>query len=253
MHSDSVISIENLKKTFDGKEYVFDGLNVSFPRGKICVLIGFSGSGKSVMLKHILGLMRPSSGKIHVLDRDITSLNGKALTEFRLEFGVLFQDAALFDDMTALENVSFPLKEHRRHMTKEEIREHAQTRLKWVGLSPTSFDKLPSQLSGGMRKRVGLARALALDPKIMLYDEPTTGLDPIRTEMVDNLIVTTHKDHPGLSTIVVTHDLSAAFRFGEFIAMIHNGRMLLSGTPEDFLKSENDLVKKFIHKGVPRP
>lgn len=250
MSSDSVISICDLRKTFNGKDYVLNGLNIDFPKGKITVLIGFSGTGKSVLLKHILGLMKPSSGQIKVLGKNIAEMTGPKLTQFRLNFGVLFQDAALFDDMTAIENVMFPFKEHRRDMDISEIFSRAEARLKMVGLDDKSFDKLPSELSGGMRKRVGLARALALDPKIMLYDEPTTGLDPIRTEMVDNLIVNTHNHREGLSSIVVTHDLAAAFRFGDFVAMLNDGQLLLSGTPADFLHSDIKLVRRFVAKGV---
>lgn len=252
MSSEPVVAIRHLRKTFDGKNFVFEDINLELPPAQISVLIGFSGTGKSVLLKHILGLIKPTSGEIRVLGQDIVILEGEKLTQFRLNFGVLFQDAALFDDMTAVGNVMFPIREHRRQMKPPEIFERAKTRLKLVGLDENSFDKLPSQLSGGMRKRVGLARALALDPKIMLYDEPTTGLDPIRTEMVDNLIVDTHRHNSGMSTIVVTHDLAAAFRFGDYIAMLHDGRVLLSGTPKDFRESDIELVKRFVSKGVGR-
>jgi phospholipid/cholesterol/gamma-HCH transport system ATP-binding protein len=163
---------------------------------------------------------------------------------------MLFQYSALFDDMTALENVMFPLKEHRRKMKKSEMEEIAKARLKDAGLDPKHFKKLPSEMSGGMRKRVGLARALALDPQILIYDEPTTGLDPVLTEMVDNLIVSTHNLRKGSTSVVVSHDLYAAFRIGDHVAMLDGGRVLLYGTPDDFLNSEIDLVKRFVAKGV---
>jgi phospholipid/cholesterol/gamma-HCH transport system ATP-binding protein len=165
---------------------------------------------------------------------------------------VLFQNAALFDDMTAIENVCFPLKEHRRDMSRKQIREAAAARLKLVNLDEKDFDKLPSELSGGMRKRVGLARAIALDPEILLYDEPTTGLDPIMTEMVDNLILSTHKHREGLTSIVVSHDLEAAFRIGDYVAMLDKGKILLFGTPQDFLSSDIELVRRFVSKGIRR-
>jgi phospholipid/cholesterol/gamma-HCH transport system ATP-binding protein len=163
---------------------------------------------------------------------------------------MLFQYAALFDDMTALENVLFPLREHRRDLSRGQMVEIARARLKDAGLAERHFDKLPAEMSGGMRKRVGLARALALDPDILVYDEPTTGLDPVLTEMVDNLILSTHNLRKGTTSIVVSHDLYAAFRIGDYIAMLDNGRVLLFGTPEDFLNSDIDLVKRFVAKGV---
>lgn len=244
------VSIENLKKTFDGKDFVLNGLNLEIPRGKITVIIGYSGTGKSVLLKHILGLFKPTSGTIRVLGKDLSSMNMDDLIRFRCNLGVLFQYAALFDDMTALENVCFPLHEHRRKMKAGEVVEVASAKLKASGLDEKHFHKLPGEMSGGMRKRVGLARALALDPEILLYDEPTTGLDPILTEMVDNLILETHQNHKGSTTVVVTHDLFAAFRLGDHIVMLDKGGVLLSGTKEDFYNSDIDLVKRFVQKGT---
>ncbi len=250
MLGEKAVEIGDLRKTFDGQDYVLNGVNLDIPKGKITVLIGFSGTGKSVLLKHVLGLLRPTSGRIKVLGEDITVMETEALTRFRRKYGMLFQYAALFDDMTALENVGFPLKEHRRDLPKEERLKIARTKLAQSGLDEKHYKKLPSELSGGMRKRVGLARALALDPEILIYDEPTTGLDPVLTEMVDNLIVTTHNFKVGTTSIVVSHDLYAAFRIGHFIAMLDSGKVLLSGTPDDFLNSEIPFVKKFVAKGV---
>jgi len=246
------IKAEDVKKTFDGVSYVLKGINLKIPKGKITVLIGFSGTGKSVLMKHFLGLERPSSGKIYVFGEDLTIMTDELLTLFRRRFGVLFQYAALFDDMNAIENVAFPIKEHRRDLKRHKVREIAAARLKSVGLSETDFEKLPSELSGGMRKRVGLARAIALDPEILFYDEPTTGLDPIMTEMVDNLIVETHRHRPGMTSIVISHDLSAAFRIGDYVAMLDKGMVLLYGTPQDFIESEIELVKRFVTKGLHR-
>ena len=244
------VVLDDVKKTFDGKEFVLSGINLKIPKGSLTSIIGFSGTGKSVVLKHMLGLYRPTSGSVWVLDKDLNSLDDNALTAFRCNYGVLFQSAALFDDLTVLENVCFPLEEHRRDLSKTQIKEIALEKLKMVGLDPKHNHKLPSQISGGMQKRTGLARALALDPEILIYDEPTTGLDPILTEMVDNLILETHQARPGTTSIMVSHDLLAAFRIADFVVMLDAGKVLLSGTAEDFYKSEHELVRKFVDKGT---
>ena len=247
--SNSAIVVKDLKKSFDGgKEFVLNGLNLKIPEGKITVIIGYSGTGKSVFLKHILGLLHPTSGEVQVLGKNLWEMTNKELISMRCRLGVLFQHAALFDDMTVLENVCFPLREHRRSMSPNEVIEIASEKLQLSGMESKHFGKLPGALSGGMRKRVGLARALALDPDILLYDEPTTGLDPVLTEMVDDLIVKTHNDHIGSTSIVVTHDLMAAFRIGDYVVMLDKGKALLTGSPEDFLKSDVELVKRFIDK-----
>lgn len=246
----SAISIKDLKKSFDGREFVLNGMTLEIPKGRITVMIGYSGTGKSVLLKHILGLLKPTSGSIKIFDQEITQMTVEELTKLRNKFGMLFQYAALFDDMTALENVVFPLKEHRRELSKTKMVEIARARLKESGLDEKHYGKLPSEMSGGMRKRVGLARALALDPEILVYDEPTTGLDPVLTEMVDNLIVSTHNLRQGTTSVVVSHDLYAAFRVADHVVMLDSGRVLLHGTPQDFLNSDIDLVKRFVAKGV---
>ncbi|MCB9072950.1 MAG: ATP-binding cassette domain-containing protein [Bdellovibrionaceae bacterium] len=247
---DSAVEVENLKKTFNGKDYVLNGLNLNVPKGKITVIIGFSGTGKSVLLKHILGLLEPSEGTIKVLGRDLAKLSHDERIQLRMKFGVLFQYAALFDDMSVLDNVLFPLKEHRRDLSMVRKKEIAYEKLKQAGLEEKHYAKLPSEISGGMRKRCGLARALALDPDILVYDEPTTGLDPVLTEMVDNLIVETHNHKKGSSTLVVSHDLHAAFRIGDYIVMLDSGKVLLDGPPEVFFQTEIPLVKKFVNMGV---
>jgi phospholipid/cholesterol/gamma-HCH transport system ATP-binding protein len=246
----AAIRIVDVKKTFDGKEFVLNGMTLSIPRGSLTAIIGFSGTGKSVLLKHILGLYRPTSGLIEVLGEDISKKSKDELTIFRRKFGVLFQGAALFDDMTVLENVCFPLLEHRPDLDEKRMVEVATKKLIQVGLEEKHFEKLPSQISGGMQKRTGLARALALDPEILFYDEPTTGLDPILTEMVDNLILETHKSRPGLTSVMVSHDLDAAFRIADHVVMLDKGKVLLYGTPEDFFKTDIELVKRFVAKGM---
>lgn len=252
LNQEIAIEVKDVRKTFDGRDYVLNGVNLSIPKGKLTVIIGFSGTGKSVLLKHILGLLQPSSGSIKVLGQDITQLDAQELAKLRRHYGMLFQYAALFDDMTALENVYFPLREHRPDLSKQQMHDIAYQRLKESGLDEKHYRKLPSELSGGMRKRVGLARALALDPEILVYDEPTTGLDPILTEMVDNLILSTHNLRKGTTSLVVSHDLHAALRLGDYMAMLDSGKVLLFGTPQDFMNTDIELVKRFISKGVHR-
>ncbi len=250
MSNEFAVHVNNLKKSFDGKDFVLNGLNLDIPKGSITYIIGFSGTGKSVLLKHFLGLLKPTSGDVEVLGRDLALFNDEELVNFRKKFGVLFQGAALFDDMTVLENVRFPLDEHRRDLRLKAKEEIATSRLRLVGIDDKHFSKLPGELSGGMQKRVGLARAIALDPEILLYDEPTTGLDPIISEMVDNLVVNTHKHREGLTSIIVSHDLTAAFRIADYVAMLDSGQVLLFGKPEEFFGSEIELIKKFISKGI---
>ncbi len=253
MKTDSQYAVEliDVKKSFDnGKEFVLKGIDLKIPRGTLTAIIGFSGTGKSVMLKHMLGLFQPTSGTVRVLGTDLKTLDPNALTLFRCNYGVLFQSAALFDDMTVLENVCFPLEEHRRELTKDQVLKIAEEKLRVVNLEAKHFHKLPSQISGGMQKRTGLARALALDPEILIYDEPTTGLDPILTEMVDELIVSTHEARPGTTSVMVSHDLHAAFRIADFVVMLDAGRVLLSGTADDFYKTDIELVRKFVDKGI---
>jgi phospholipid/cholesterol/gamma-HCH transport system ATP-binding protein len=250
--TEAAIRLKDVKKTFDGKDFVLNGMTFDVPKGSLMAIIGFSGTGKSVVLKHILGLYKPTSGFIEVLGQDLSKLTPKELIVFRRHFGVLFQSAALFDDMTVLENVCFPLVEHRPELKEKELIEIASAKLQQVGLDPKHYNKLPSQISGGMQKRTGLARALALDPEILFYDEPTTGLDPILTEMVDNLILETHKSRQGSTSVMISHDLDAAFRIADYVAMLNAGQVLLFGKPEDFFNTDIELVKQFVAKGLKR-
>lgn len=250
--AEKAIRLEDVWKTFDGKEYVVKGMNLEIPKGSLTAVIGFSGTGKSVILKHILGLYRPTRGRIEVLGKDLSSMDNDQLTVFRRNFGVLFQGAALFDDMSVLENVCFPLVEHRPDLPVDRVIEIATQKLNQVGLESKHFEKLPSQISGGMQKRTGLARALALDPEILFYDEPTTGLDPILTEMVDNLILETHRHRAGITSVMVSHDLDAAFRIADYVAMLNAGQVLLFGPPSVFFETDIELVRKFVAKGMKR-
>ena len=240
------ISLQNVTKTF-GEHTVLNNLNFDIPKNKITTILGFSGAGKSTLLKHILGVIKPTSGKVIVLGQDLAELDEYQKREFRRNFGMLFQYAALFDSMTTIENVAFPLKEFSK-LTLSEISEKSQYLLTAVGLKPESFNKLPSELSGGMRKRVGLARALALSPHIMLYDEPTTGLDPITTKMVNDLIVETaevNKEN-GLTTVIISHDVRATLEISDYVAFLDRGRIVEYLPVDQFKKSEHPLVKEFL-------
>ena len=216
------------------------------PKGSITFVLGPSGVGKSVMLKHILGLLKPDSGEVHIFGKPIPYENAEELNELRKHFGMLFQNAALFDDMTVFENVSFPLTEHRRKMSRDEKREKVSAKLEAVGLNPEqTLDKYPNELSGGMRKRVGLARAIILEPEIMLYDEPTTGLDPMTRATVDDLIVETNKRF-GLTSIVISHDIPSALYSGDRIAFIYEGKIAFFGTPDEFRKADHPMIQGFL-------
>jgi phospholipid/cholesterol/gamma-HCH transport system ATP-binding protein len=222
---------------------VLDNLNLEIEPQKITFIIGQSGGGKSVLLKHIIGLMKPDSGRIFIGDKDIAKLREKELNTVRKNFGMLFQDAALFDSMTVGENIAFPLKEHTR-LPNHEIKKIIEAKLLQVGLKGISH-KMPSELSGGMRKRVGLARAIALDPKIILFDEPTTGLDPIMRDAIDNLIVRTHQQ-TGATCIVISHDIESTFKIAHKVAMLYKGSIIEYGSPEEIKTSSNSVVGRFI-------
>ncbi|EQC45263.1 ABC transporter ATP-binding protein [Bacteriovorax sp. Seq25_V] len=241
------VRIKNVTKEF-GRHTVLNNLSFDIPKGKITTILGFSGAGKSTLLKHILGLHQPTSGSVEVLGKDLTKLDEMELREFRQNFGMLFQYAALFDSMTSFGNVAFPLREFTK-MTEEEIATKVNKLLRAVGLQEISDDKLPSELSGGMRKRVGLARALALSPRIMLYDEPTTGLDPITTKMVNDLIVETgqiHKDIE-LSSIIISHDVKATLEISDYVAFLNRGNIVEYLPAKEFKNSTNPLVQEFIN------
>jgi len=244
-----MIRLIDVHKSF-GKQKVLDGLNLEIEDGKTTVIIGKSGGGKSVLLKHIIGLLKPDSGKVLIDDVDIAKLNDKELNEVRKKFGMLFQDAALFDSMNVGENVAFPLREHTKKKEKE-IEEIVRERLNAVGLSGVE-NKMPSELSGGMRKRVGLARAVAMLPQIVLFDEPTTGLDPIMTEAINELIINTQKNF-NLTCIVISHDIQSIFEVGHKIAMLYEGKIIEYGTPEEIRKSDNPVLTQFLSGSLDGP
>ena len=237
-----MIEIRNLYKSFNGKN-VLDGVNLSIDKGQTLVIIGRSGCGKSVLLKHIIGLMKPDAGDIMIDGIDIAKMSGKALESLHLNFGMLFQGSALFDSLTVEENVGFGLIEH----TKKDmdfIRKRVKECLEMVGLE--GIESLsPSQLSGGMKKRVALARAICMSPKIVLYDEPTTGLDPIMADGINTLIRELHEKIK-VTAVVVTHDMVSAYKIGDKIAMLYNGSIIQSGSPDEIKNTGNPIVRQFI-------
>ncbi len=247
MEKELAISVKNLTKKF-GEHTILDNLNFDIERGSITTILGFSGAGKSTLLKHFLGLLKPTSGDIRILGDDMSKLSGVALREFRRHFGMLFQYAALFDYLTAFENVAFPLREF-SDFTESQIEDKVYSLLKSVGIVERAYHNLPSELSGGMRKRVGLARALALSPDIMLYDEPTTGLDPITTKMVNDLIVDTSQRHADtkMTSIIISHDVKASLEISDYIAFLHMGKVVEYLPAKDFPHSKNPLVQEFIN------
>jgi phospholipid/cholesterol/gamma-HCH transport system ATP-binding protein len=242
--ADAVIRIEDLHKSF-GTNEVLKGVGLTVRRGSTMVILGGSGSGKSVLMKHMIGLLRPDSGRVIVEGEDLTKLSDRDLDRVRRKFGMVFQMAALFDSMTVLENVAFPLREHRKDLTEEEVRRIVAQKLKVVGLEGIE-EKSPAELSGGMRKRVGLARAIVLDPKIVLYDEPTTGLDPITTDYVDDMILTA-KRQLGVTSVVISHDIASAFKVADELAVLYNGLIVESGPPEQVRHSTHPHVREFLH------
>lgn len=240
------IEFNHLIKRF-GDHTVLNDLDFKIHEGKITTILGFSGAGKSTVLKHILGIYHPTEGQVKVLGQDMEGMSEKQIRQFRTNFGMVFQYAALFDSMTNFENVAFPMKEFTKK-THEEINEKVITLMKQVGLEEHAYHKLPSEISGGMRKRVGLARALALQPKVMLYDEPTTGLDPITTHMVDDLITSTHNHnaHLPMTSVIISHDIAATLRISDYVAFLEKGKVVEHSTVEEFRKSEHPVIKKFI-------
>jgi phospholipid/cholesterol/gamma-HCH transport system ATP-binding protein len=244
-----MLALRQVRKSFDG-QVVLDNLDLEVPSGNITAIIGPSGEGKSVLLKHMIGLLKPDSGQVVVDGENIVSMGRAELNRVREKFGVLFQNAALFDSMTVFENVAFPLEEKTR-LSREEIRNRVHLALEHVGLRSVD-DKYPDQISGGMKKRVGLARALLLDPAIILFDEPTTGLDPIICNAMHRLILDTHAQF-GFTAVIVTHEVPAIFDICDQVAMLYRGKILFRGTPDEIRASENPAVRQFIHGELDGP
>ncbi|MCK5687620.1 ABC transporter ATP-binding protein [Myxococcota bacterium] len=237
-----MIIVKDVKKSF-GEHQVLKGVSLHAYRGKTRVILGLSGSGKSVLMKNIIGLLRPDSGDIVIDGENITEMDDKNLLRVRSKFGMVFQQSALFDSMSVGENVAFPLREHTKKSDKE-IAEMVADKLELVGL-PGTENKFPSELSGGMRKRVGLARAVILGPEIVLYDEPTTGLDPITTASVDEMIQEA-SEKLKVTSIVISHDIGSAFNVADDISVIHEGQIVEDCAPAELRNSEHPFVKKFL-------
>jgi len=237
-----MIKIVDLHKAFRQHE-VLRGVDLEVADGESVVVIGGSGSGKSVLMKHIIGILRPDRGRVYVAGEEISQMGEEELNRIRKKFGMLFQAAALFDSLSVWENVGFGLLQHTR-LSEEEIREIVAEKLAMVGLYGVE-DLRPSQLSGGTQKRVGLARAIAMEPEILLYDEPTTGLDPINADMINDLIVRM-RERLHVTSVTITHDMKSAYKIADRIAMLYRGRILEVGTPEEIQRTENPYVRQFI-------
>jgi len=237
-----MIEIIDIHKTFQGKK-VLNGVNLTIKTGETMVIIGRSGCGKSVMLKHIIGLNKPDSGKIIIDKEDITNMQERQLRHLRMRFGMLFQNAALFDSLDVAGNVAFSLFEH-TDLDSKIILKKVKNCLSLVGLEGVE-NSMPSQLSGGMRKRVGLARAICIDPQIVLYDEPTTGLDPIMADAINELIKDL-QEKLKITSIAVTHDMTSAYKIADRIAMLYEGKIIEIGTPHEIKNTTNPIVKQFI-------
>ena len=237
-----MIEIINLCKSFNSHK-VLDNLNLNINTGETTVIIGRSGCGKSVLLKHIIGILKPDCGQVLIDGKDVTMMDEKELSALRLKFGMLFQGAALFDSMNVYENVGFNLIEHTQ-AGKEEIEKAVRESLALVGLKGIE-DKKPSELSGGMRKRVGLARAICMRPHIMLYDEPTTGVDPIMGDSINDLVVELHNKLK-VTGIAVTHAMTSAYKIADRIAMLYNGKIIINGTPDEIKNAKDPIVHQFI-------
>lgn len=239
-----MIEIKNLKKDF-GEKKVLKGINLTIPKGETTVILGGSGSGKSTLIKCLIGLEETTAGHILVNGKDITKIHSEVkLAALRRKFGYLFQEGALFDSMTVGENVTFGLK-YLTDVPEKEYPRVIREKLALVGLTEDVARLNPSELSGGMKKRVSLARVLAIEPEVILYDEPTTGLDPIMSDIISDLIINL-KQKLAVTSVVITHDMHSAFKIADHIAFLYEGHILLYGTPEDFRRTDNPYVKQFV-------
>jgi phospholipid/cholesterol/gamma-HCH transport system ATP-binding protein len=237
-----LVDFKDVRKRF-GHLVVLDGVDLMVKRGESMVIIGASGSGKSVLLKHIVGLLRPDDGEVWYDGTRIDTMPERDVMKIRQRCGFLFQMGALFDSLTVAENIGFPLVEHTKK-TKDEIAQVVRQKLAMVGLSGIE-KKMPGELSGGQKKRVALARAIALDPELILYDEPTTGLDPIRSDVINELIIKLQRELHTTS-VTVTHDMNSAFKIANRIVMLHEGKIIIDGSPDEIRNSENEIVRRFV-------
>ena len=243
MSGEPIIRVVDLHKSFDSTS-VLRGLSLDFYPGTTTVILGGSGSGKSVLMKHLVGLLSPDAGQVLIEGEDLSLASAYRRKELRRRFGMVFQMAALFDSLTVYENVVFPLREHMPQLSEANCKERVLGHLQTLGLE-ASLEKYPAELSGGMRKRVGLARAIVLDPAIVLYDEPTTGLDPVTTHNVDDMIIEA-KQQFGVTNIVISHDIVSTFRIADQIAFLSEGKIIEQGPPDEFGQSTNPVVRAFL-------
>jgi phospholipid/cholesterol/gamma-HCH transport system ATP-binding protein len=241
-----MIELRNVHKRF-GQQVVLDGVDFVVKEGETVALLGPSGTGKSVLLKHIIGLIRPDSGDIIVDDQDVCRLKRRELATLRSHIGYVFQNGALFDSMDVYDNVRLGITDEAKYLDEDYSRARVIECLKLVNLAPETTEKYPGQLSGGMRKRVGIARAIAGSPKYLLYDEPTSGLDPVNADVIDSLVRRLDNDL-GVTSVMVTHDVRGAFRVADRLALLTGGKIVQQGTQEEFLSSQNPKVKEFLER-----
>ncbi|MEX2441984.1 MAG: ATP-binding cassette domain-containing protein [Alkalispirochaeta sp.] len=240
---DDFLIVKDLWKSF-GDEQVLRGVDISFSEGEVTSIIGQSGTGKSVLIKNLIGVLEPDRGDILLRGKSMVTGSEEERAEMRRHFGYLFQDSALFDSMTVAENIAFPLVEGRGEKDRKRIDHMVREKLDWIGL-PDVADTYPAELSGGMRKRVGLARTLAVEPEVLLFDEPTTGLDPILAETINDLITRVNEEF-GITCILITHDIQATFRISDYIGFLYDGQIQAQGTPRELSKTDHPVLREFI-------
>jgi phospholipid/cholesterol/gamma-HCH transport system ATP-binding protein len=246
-----MIEIYALHKAF-GKQVVLDRVDFEVREGETVALLGPSGTGKSVLLKHIIGLIRPDSGTVIVDGKEVANLRRKELSELRSQIGYVFQNGALFDSMNVFENVRLGITDETKYGDLDYCRQRIAECIRLVNLPPDTIEKYPAQLSGGMRKRVGIARAIAGSPKYLLYDEPTSGLDPVNADIIDSLVQRLD-DELGVTSVMVTHDVRGAFRVADRLALLSEGMIVMQGTPKEFLASTNPKVREFLERDFDNP
>jgi len=246
-----MIELRNVHKAF-GKQVVLNGVDFEVREGETVALLGPSGTGKSVLLKHVIGLIRPDEGEIYVDGKDVCLLKRRELSELRSHIGYVFQDGALFDSMNVFENVRLGITDEDRYADREYCRQRVSECIRLVNLPADTIEKFPAQLSGGMRKRVGIARAIAGNPKYLLYDEPTSGLDPVNADIIDGLVQRLDREL-GVTSVMVTHDVRGAFRVADRLALLSEGKIVMQGTPQEFLDSKNEKVREFLERDFDNP